>query len=98
MDNHELPKTISVTIYLYMGRHGELHGLTTEGMENQGWTLLSTETKTITVPEANPVVLELDQLSRRETVLRSKYDEEMGNIKGRRAELLALEWQREGDA
>jgi hypothetical protein len=88
-----LPETVSVTIYLYLMPGGGLFGCTTAGMDKEGWVLLSTETKTMAVPPVNPVQVELEQLDRQETAIRARFDEAMGNIKGRRAELLALEWQ-----
>ena len=90
-----LPETFDVAVYLYMLPGGSLHGCTTADMEAQGWILLSTEIKTMAVPPVNPVQVELEQLDRQETAIRVRFDEAMGNIKGRRAELLALEWQPE---
>jgi hypothetical protein len=93
-----LPETFDVEVYLYMLPGGSLFGCTTACMDKEGWVLLSTETKTMAVPPVNPVQVELEQLDRKETAIRARFDEAMGNIKGRRAELLALEWQPEGDA
>jgi hypothetical protein len=90
-----IPTTFDVKIYLYLVPGGGLYGCTTAGMEAQGWVLLSAETKTMAVPPINPVQAELDQLENQETAVRARFDEAMGNIKGRRAELLALEWQPE---
>jgi hypothetical protein len=89
------PETVEVTIYVYLMTGGGFFGCTTAGMENEGWVLLKTETVTIEAPQVNLVEIELEQLSKQETVIRAKFDEAMGNIKGRRAELLALEWQPE---
>jgi hypothetical protein len=89
------PETVEVTIYVYLMSGGGFFGCITAGMENEGWVLLKTKTVTIEVPQVNLVEIELEQLSKQETVIRAKFDEAMGNIKGRRAELLALEWQPE---
>jgi hypothetical protein len=90
-----LPETVSVTIYLYLMPGVGLFGCTTAGMENEGWVLLKTETVTIEAPKVNLVEIELEHLSKQETALRARLYEAMGNIKGRRAELLALIWQPE---
>jgi hypothetical protein len=89
------PETVEVTIYVYLMPGGGFFGCTTAGMENEGWVLLKTETVTIEAPLVNVVEIELEQLSKQETVIRAKFYEAMGNIKGRRAELLALAWQPE---
>lgn len=96
--NTQLPKTIDVTIYLYLLPGGDIYGCTTPGCESQGWTLLSTDIVTMDVPDVNPIEAELEQLGRRETAVRNQFDDEIGKIKGRRAELLALFWQPGGDA
>jgi hypothetical protein len=96
-----LPKTTDCTIYIYLLPDGGVYACTTAGIETQlehGWKLLGSENVTVAVTKVNPVTAELEQLSRRETAVRAQFDEAMGNIKGRRAELLALEWQPEGDA
>lgn len=95
---NKLPETVDKTLYVYLTDGGRVHASEYDFMESEGWVLLGSETVTLSVPRVNPVEIELGMLDKKESVIRAKFEEAMGNIKGRRAELLSLTYQPEGAA
>lgn len=93
-----LPKSVEATLYIYLIDCSRVVACTHQGMESQGWVLLGTETKTVAVPDVNPVEIELEQLEKAESEINTKHAEAIGNIRGRRAELVALTYQPEVEA